>query len=158
VEDMGSRILRIYASLDNKQDDFQSHVIEVEGMINKHTFTILINSGASHSYIDPRMLESFHFPKRKDGKYWLVQLATRAKRKVSELVKSCPVDMNGLSTREELNILPLGSYDCLIGMDWLDHNQAILDCRNKAFTFLDEEGKSKEFPEKLLSEKSQQCI
>jgi hypothetical protein len=48
--------------------------------------------------------------------------------------------MNGLSTRAELNILPLGSYECLIGMDWLDQHHSILDCRNKAFTFLDEEG------------------
>jgi hypothetical protein len=48
--------------------------------------------------------------------------------------------MNGLSTRAELNILPLGSYDCLIGMDWLKQHHVILDCRSKAFTCLDEEG------------------
>jgi hypothetical protein len=40
-----------------------------------------------------------------------------------------------------LNILPLGSYDCLIGMDWLDQHHALLDCHNKAFTCLDEERK-----------------
>jgi hypothetical protein len=45
-----------------------------------------------------------------------------------------------VSTREALNILPLGSYDCLIGMDWLDQHHAILDCHNKAFTCLDEVG------------------
>jgi hypothetical protein len=50
------------------------------------------------------------------------------------------VDMNGLSTRYELSILPLGSYDYVIGMDWLDQHHSILDCRIKAFTFLDEEG------------------
>ena len=109
-------------------------------MINNHAFTILIDLGSSHSYVDPRMVESFHLPRSKHGKYWLVQLATRAKRKVVELVKSCPMDMNGLSTRDELNILPLGSYACLIGMDWLDHHHDILDYRRKEFTFLDEEG------------------
>ena len=40
-----------------------------------------------------------------------------------------------------LNILPLGSYDCLIGMDWLDQHHAILEFHNKEFTCLDEEGK-----------------
>jgi hypothetical protein len=50
------------------------------------------------------------------------------------------MDMNGLSTREYLNILSLGSYDCIIGMDWLDQHHFILDCHNKEFTFLDEEG------------------
>jgi hypothetical protein len=55
------------------------------------------------------------------------------------LVKSYSLDMKGLSTKAELNILPLGSYDCLIGMDWLDQHHALLDCRNKKFTCLDEE-------------------
>jgi hypothetical protein len=76
VEDMGSIIPRIYVDLDNKQDEFQSHIIEVEGMINNQPFTILIDSGASHSYVDPRVVEIFHLLRRKHEKYWLVQLAT----------------------------------------------------------------------------------
>ena len=48
--------------------------------------------------------------------------------------------MNGLSTKGDLKIFPLGSYDFLIGMDWLDQHHAILDYRSKTFTFLDEEG------------------
>jgi predicted aspartyl protease len=51
-------------------------MIEVEGMINNQTIVILIDSGASHSYIDPKMVESLHFPRSKHGKSWLVQLAT----------------------------------------------------------------------------------
>ena len=50
------------------------------------------------------------------------------------------MDMNGFSTKVYLNIIPLGSYDCLIGMDWLDRHHARLDCYNKDFAFLDEEG------------------
>jgi hypothetical protein len=53
--------------------------------------------------------------------------------------------MNGLSTKVDLNILPLGSHDCLIGMDWLDQHHVILDCHNKAFTCLDEEGNHRAF-------------
>jgi hypothetical protein len=76
VEDMGSIVPRIYASLDNKQAEYQSHLIEVEGMINNHAFTILIDSRASHSYIDPRVVESLQLSRSKHGKSWLVQLAT----------------------------------------------------------------------------------
>jgi hypothetical protein len=107
VEDMGRSVPRIYAALDNKHVEFQSHMIEVEGMINNHSFTILIDSGAIHSYIDPKVVEILKFPRIKHEKSWLVQLATGTKRKVVELVKSCPVDMNGISTKEYLNILPL---------------------------------------------------
>ena len=48
--------------------------------------------------------------------------------------------MKGLKTFEYLNIIPLGSYDVLNGMDWLDAHHAILDCYNKTYTCLDEEG------------------
>jgi hypothetical protein len=137
---MGRNVPRIYVALNNKQAEYQSHMIEVEGMINNQTIAILIDSGTSHSYIDPNMVESLHLPRNKNGKSWLVQLATGDKRKVNEMVKSCLMDMNGLNTRANLNILPLGSYDYLIGMDWLDQHHAMLDYHNKEFTCLDEEG------------------
>jgi hypothetical protein len=139
MEDMGSIMLQIYTVVDNKQAEFQSHMIEVEGMINNRPLVILIDLGSSHSYVDARVVESLHLTRSKHEKSWLVQLATGTKRKVTELVKSCSVDMKGMSTKAELNILPLGSYDFLIGMDWLDQHHALLDCRNKRFTCLDEE-------------------
>jgi hypothetical protein len=137
---MGGNVPRIYAALDNKQVECQSHMIEVEGMINNQTLAILIDSGAIHSYIDPKIVEILQLPRSKHGKSWLVKLGTGARRKVNEMVKSCLIDMNGLNTREDLNILPLGCYDYLIGMDWLDLHHDLLDCQNKAFTCLDEEG------------------
>ena len=78
--------------------------------------------------------------KSKHGKSWLVQLATGTKRKVSEVVKKCPLVMDGLDTYANLNFLPLGSYDVLIGMDWLEAHRANLDCCNKTFECLDEKG------------------
>jgi hypothetical protein len=66
------------------------------------------------------VVEILNLSRSKHGKSWLVQLATGTKRKFTELVKSYPVGMNGLSKKDELNIFPLGSYDCLIGMDWLN--------------------------------------
>jgi hypothetical protein len=51
--------------------------------------------------------------------------------------------MHGTNTKENLNSIPLGSYDCLIGMDWLEHHHVVLDFYNKVFTCLDEEGNSR---------------
>jgi hypothetical protein len=56
MEDMGNRVPRIYATLDNNKVEFQSHMIEVEGMINNHSFIILMDPRASYSYIDPRVV------------------------------------------------------------------------------------------------------
>jgi predicted aspartyl protease len=87
-------------------------MIEVEGKIDNHPITILIDSGASHSYINSNIVEIFHLQRSKHKKSWLVQLATGAKRNINELVKYCPIDMNGLNTKVDVNIIPLGSYEC----------------------------------------------
>jgi hypothetical protein len=36
-------------------------MIEVEGKIKNQTIVILIDSGAIHIYLDPNMMEIFHF-------------------------------------------------------------------------------------------------
>ena len=86
------------------------------------------------------VVENCSFKKVKHGKSWLVQLATRTKRKVSEFIEKCPLVMNGLITCVDFNVLPLGSYEVLIGMYWLEAHKVKLDCYNKNFECMDEEG------------------
>ena len=57
------------------------------------------------------------------------------------MVRGCSIIINGVNTNVDLNIIPLGSYDILIGIDWLDKRYIVLDCDSKTFIFLDEEGK-----------------
>jgi hypothetical protein len=58
-------------------------MIEVEGKINDQPISILIDLGASHSYIDPKLVEIFCLQRRKIRKSWLVQLAIGAKRRIN---------------------------------------------------------------------------
>jgi hypothetical protein len=113
VDEMGKSMPRIYETLDNKQVEFKSHMIEVQGKIKNQPIDILIDSGDNHSCIGPKMVEKFHLTRSGHGKLWFIQLA---KRRINEIVKDCPMEMNGLRTKDDLNIIPLGSYDCLIGM------------------------------------------
>ena len=57
------------------------------------------------------------------------------------MVKSCSISINDVNTSVHLNIIPLGYYDILIGMDWQDKHHVVLDFHSKTFTCLDEEGK-----------------
>jgi hypothetical protein len=63
-----------------------------------------------------------------------------AKRKINELVKDYRININGINTKVDVNIIPFGSYDFLIGMDWLEKHYDVLDCYNNTTTCLDEEG------------------
>jgi len=116
-------------------------MIEVEGNINDQPIVILIDSKSIHRYINLNMVETFNLLRRKLRKPWLIQLDIEEKRKTNEMVKACPMEMNGLRTKDDLNIIPLGLYDCLIGMDWLDQHHAFLDYYNKKFTCLYEQNK-----------------
>ena len=131
---------RIYAALEDHKADHQSTVVEIAGNIVEQYISILIDSGSTHSYITPRVVEICVFKKVKHRKSWLVQLATGTKRKVSEVVEKCLLVMNGLVTCVDLNVLPLGSYHVLIGMDWLEAHRVKIDCYNNTFECMDEEG------------------
>ena len=45
--------------------------------------------------------------------------------------------LNDFLTHVNVNILPLGYYDMLIGMDWLKEHKVLLNCFDKTFTCID---------------------
>ena len=140
VGQVARAIPRIYAALEDRQADHQSAVVEIAGKIVEQSVSILIDPGSTHSYITPRVVDICAFKKVKHRKSWLVQLATGTKRKVSEVVEKCPLVMNGLVTYVDLNVVALGSYDILIEIDWVKAQRVKLDCYNKTFECMDEEG------------------
>ena len=75
VETMGQvarAVPRIYAALEDRQEDHHSTVVEVAGKIVEQFVSILIDPGSIHSYITPRVVEMCAFKKVKHIKSWLV--------------------------------------------------------------------------------------
>ena len=48
--------------------------------------------------------------------------------------------MNDFITHVNVNIFPLGSYDLLIGMDWIEGHKVVLNSFDKTFTCTDNNG------------------
>ena len=65
---------RIYAALEDCQEDHQSMVVEVAGNIVEKSICILIDLGSNHSYIAPRVVEVCALRKAKHSKSSLVHL------------------------------------------------------------------------------------
>ena len=61
VGELARTMLRINAALQNRQVEYQTSMVEVEGMINQTLVTILIDPGASLSYIAPKMVENVSY-------------------------------------------------------------------------------------------------
>jgi hypothetical protein len=126
--------------LENRQEDHQASTVEVEGMLNDQPISILIYPGASLGYVSPKIVEICKLLKEKFEKAWIVQLSIGTKRKVKKLVKGCEISMNGFKNQVYLNVLQLGSYYVLIGMDWLEKYKVIINCYDKNFTYVDGNG------------------
>jgi hypothetical protein len=63
-----------------------------------------------------------------------------AKHKVGGKVTSCTLNLREFVTRANLYVMILGSYDVVIGMDWLESHEAILNCKMKWISLVDDEG------------------
>ena len=85
------------------------------------------------------MVEDCQLAKVRHAKPWLVQLATGAKRKVTDFIANCEVKLQDHVTRINLNNFPLGSYDMIIGTNWLEMYKVILNCLGKTFTYVAED-------------------
>ena len=94
VGELARTMPRINAALENRQADYQTSVVEVEGKLNQTPISILIDPGASLSYISPNLVEKFKLSVENFANYWLVQLASSEKRKVISFVKNCIVKMD----------------------------------------------------------------
>ena len=86
------------------------------------------------------MVDKFGLRKEVHVEFWLVHLATGTKKRVHHWVKACAFELNSMPTTTHLNVLPLGSYDIILGMDWLYLQKTRVDCYHKAIEFLDDNG------------------
>jgi predicted aspartyl protease len=48
---------------------------------------------------------------------------------VVEWVKRFLINMDGMENSVVLNILTMGSYDLLIGMDWIENHTHVVNCK-----------------------------
>eukprot|EP00253_Pinus_taeda_P015625 PITA_15625 len=142
--EVGRSIPKISAALEDRQAEYQPTMVEFEGKISNLTLSVLIDPGATLSYVSPKVVEqcSLHSVKFKNP--WLVQLATGAKRRVAAKISNCSFTIAGQPVTADLNVLPLGSYDILIGMDWLEKHWSLVDCKTKIIYYRDQQGNRKE--------------
>jgi hypothetical protein len=138
---MARSMPRIYAIVDGKKFDHQYSVVEMEGMITSHLVSILIDPGSNLSYVATQAVGKCKIQPHKHSKPWLVQLATGTKIKVEDVIPSFQFAMDGFSTQDNLNMIPVGSYDLLFSMEWLVAYKTKLYCYHKSLECVNEEGR-----------------
>ena len=99
VGDVARSVPRINAALEDRQAEYQPTMVEFEGKISNFSIAVLIDPGATLSYISPRIVEQCKLQSEKFRNPWLVQLATGAKRRVLAKINNFSLTVAGALVR-----------------------------------------------------------
>jgi hypothetical protein len=122
---------RIHAVVNNLQEENQSTVFETSGTVADQTLSILIDPGATESFISGATLKRIKVKVVEHDEFIFVEMASGAKQKVGGKVMGCTLNLREFVTRANLYCHDLRSYDVVINMDWLESHEAILNCKTK---------------------------
>jgi hypothetical protein len=65
VNDVSRSVPTIYATMENRKENHQASVVELEGIIYKQPISILIDLGSNLSYISPQFVEACSLHRKK---------------------------------------------------------------------------------------------
>jgi hypothetical protein len=113
-------------------------VLKTSGMITDKQFSVLINPGASKSFISSVALKKIKVKVVEQDEFRYVEMTSRAKKKVGGKFKDCNINLGDFITNVKLYVTTLGSYDTVIGMDWFESHNVILNCKTKILRLIDD--------------------
>jgi hypothetical protein len=111
------------------------------GTVIDHTLSILIDLGATKSFISSEMIKRIKVKAVERDEFSFVEMASGAKQKVGGNITGCILNLGELFIRANLYVMILGLYDDVIDMDWLESHEVILNCNMKRLSLVDDEGK-----------------
>jgi hypothetical protein len=100
----------------------------------------LIDLGSTESFNSGAVLKRIKVKEVKHDDFIFVEMASGAKHKVGGKVTGFILNIGEFFTRANPYITILGYYDVVIGMDWLELHEAILNCKKKWLSLVDDEG------------------
>ncbi|XP_071715005.1 uncharacterized protein [Rutidosis leptorrhynchoides] len=108
-----------------------NEVVSGTFLVNSKPTKVLFDSGADMSYVSLKYAATLdchlcdrNFPLQVEIAYGRFSVANR-------VYKNCVSDFGTVKFDIDLVPISLGEFDVLVGMDWLDHNRANLDCHEK---------------------------
>jgi hypothetical protein len=116
-------------------------VLETSGTIYNYTFSVLIDISAIERFISGVMLKIIKVKEIKQDEFIHMEMSSGAKHKVVGKAIDHSLNLGYFVRKDNMYIMILGYYDVIIGLDWLESHDAILKCKNKQLSWIDDEGK-----------------
>ncbi|GJX89233.1 putative reverse transcriptase domain-containing protein [Tanacetum coccineum] len=145
---------RAYVVVENPQQN--PNVVTGTFLLNDHYACILFDSGAEKSFVSSAFTPFIDIAPTALNTSYEVELADGKVVSTNTILRSCTLVL--LNHVFKIDLLPtrLGSFDVIIGMDWLAYHRALIDCYEKIVRIPLLNGKILEVqgerPEKILDD------
>ncbi|XP_052623234.1 uncharacterized protein LOC128128407 [Lactuca sativa] len=94
--------------------------------------SILFDSGADRSFITPTFRKLLSHKSSILKEIYEVEIAKGQTEKTQEILENCLLTLNNYLFHVNLMPMPIGSFEVIIGMDWLCSHRAKILCHEKA--------------------------
>ncbi|GJY28630.1 putative reverse transcriptase domain-containing protein [Tanacetum coccineum] len=108
-----------------------SNVITSTFLLNNSYASILFDIGADRSFVSTTFSSLIGITPTTLDHYYDVELVNEKIIRINTIIQGCT--LNFLGHPFNINLMPveLGSFDVIIGMDWLSKYHAVIDCAEK---------------------------
>ncbi|GKB49409.1 putative reverse transcriptase domain-containing protein [Tanacetum coccineum] len=109
--------------------------------LNDHFVTILFDSGANFSFISTEFAPLLNVRPSIVNPSYVIEVADGKKVEVDRIIRDCKLELG--SSLFSINLIPLGhgSFDVIVGMDWLSQHKAVIVCHEKVVEIPVEDGR-----------------
>ena len=126
---------RVYA-LDHQRAPESSELVEGTIPIFHRLVKLLIDPGATHSFVNHTFMCGIDVNPVKVPYDLKVRIPTRDQNLITNMVyKNCEIWVGEWKLVVDLKSLDFKGYDVIIGLDWLAHYNAQLNCKTKVVVF-----------------------
>ncbi|GKF10600.1 putative reverse transcriptase domain-containing protein, partial [Tanacetum coccineum] len=103
-----------------------SSVVTGTFSINNHFATILLDIGADFSFISIKFAPILNVKPSIENPGYVIEIADGKKVEVDRIIRGCKLELG--SSLFTIDLIPLGhgSFDVIVGMDWLSHNKVVI--------------------------------
>ncbi|KAJ9536718.1 hypothetical protein OSB04_un000103 [Centaurea solstitialis] len=103
-------------------------------LLNNYPATVLFDSGADRSYVSLEFRPKINKKSQNLKEEHLIEYSSGELVKVSKVVKKCILGLAGKDFSIDLIPIKIGSFDIIVGMDWMSNHQATICCAEKIVT------------------------
>ncbi|GJZ59125.1 putative reverse transcriptase domain-containing protein [Tanacetum coccineum] len=126
----GNALVKVYV-VGNAGTNPDSNVVTGTFLLNDCYASILFDTGADRSFVSTTFSSLIDITPTILDHYYDVELADKKIIRINTIIRGCT--LNFLDHPFNINLMPveLGSFDVIVGMDWLAKYHAIIDCAEK---------------------------